>query len=107
MSLMTTHNRKNRVNEAIKTADESLPHEATQLKYDKMRASPFAFFRETSHLFWADMYNDWRFALFGGRVETQTWLQGDAHVYNFGAFFDHAKILPSTLVSHERTTLSA
>jgi len=27
--------------------------------------------------------------LFGGVAGTQTWIQGDAHVYNFGAFANH------------------
>lgn len=54
-----------------------------------MAASPYAFYRGTSHLFWGDFYRDWWFSLFGGSPGTQTWIQGDAHVYNFGAFSDH------------------
>lgn len=54
-----------------------------------MAAGPYAFYRGSSHLFWGDFYRDWWFSLFGGTVHTQTWIQGDAHVYNFGAFSDH------------------
>lgn len=69
--------------------NSALPAEDRALKYQKMSASPFIFFRGTNHLFWQDMSHDWRISLFGGRPESQLWLQGDAHVYNFGALHDH------------------
>ena len=56
-------------------------------KYCKMAASPFVFYRGTAHLFWADFADDWRANRFGGR-RTRTWLQGDAHAENMGAFND-------------------
>ncbi|MBI5513701.1 MAG: DUF2252 family protein [Deltaproteobacteria bacterium] len=72
------------------------PLEATarRQKYEAMRASPFAFFRGSAHLFHRDA--------FGGPSEAPgplrrspfaapdavTWVLGDAHTANFGAFDD-------------------
>ncbi|MES1928016.1 hypothetical protein SADO_02135 [Salinisphaera dokdonensis CL-ES53] len=57
-------------------------------KYEKMSRSPYRFFRGTNHLYWGDVWQDWRYYLFGGLKDTQTWLQGDAHVHNHGAYGD-------------------
>jgi uncharacterized protein (DUF2252 family) len=54
-------------------------------KYAKMAESDFGFYRGTNHLFWADFAGDGRIHRFGG-VGTRTWLQGDLHTDNFGAF---------------------
>jgi len=81
--------RARQVVDEINRFNQDLPDDARALKYEKMAASPFVFFRGTSHLFWHDVSRDWRVSLFGGRPESQIWLQGDAHVYNFGALHDH------------------
>ncbi|WP_148863724.1 DUF2252 domain-containing protein [Marinobacter fonticola] len=86
---LTLHNRANQVIQAITDNNQSLDEVARKRKFAAMAESPYRFFRGTSHLFWQDMYNDWRFVLFGGVASTQTWIQGDAHVYNFGAFANH------------------
>jgi uncharacterized protein (DUF2252 family) len=86
---LTGHNRPQRVIEATHQANNALPTATLQAKYAKMAASPYRFFRGSNHLYWNDVWHDWRFALFGGWPETQTWLQGDAHVYNFGAYGHH------------------
>jgi len=86
---LTGHNRPQRVIEATQQANNTLPTATRQAKYAKMAASPYRFFRGSNHLHWNDVWHDWRFALFGGWPETQTWLQGDAHVYNFGAYGHH------------------
>ncbi len=83
------HDRRHQVVEAVGKANDSLDETARRRKFARMGESPYRFFRGTNHLYWRDFYGDWRFALFGGRPETVTWLQGDAHVYNFGAFGDH------------------
>ncbi len=54
-------------------------------KYCKMAASPFIFYRGTNHLFWKDFAGDSRLNQFGN-ADTKTWLQGDLHAYNFGAY---------------------
>ncbi|PPK52753.1 DUF2252 family protein [Marinobacter persicus] len=86
---LTLHNRRHQVIRAIEKNNSSLANADRQQKYQLMAESPYRFFRGTSHLFWQDMFNDWRFSLFGGVPGSQTWIQGDAHVYNFGAFANH------------------
>lgn len=86
---LTGHNRPQQVIEATHQANKTLATATRQAKYAKMAASPYRFFRGSNHLYWHDVWHDWRFALFGGWPETQTWLQGDAHVYNFGAYGHH------------------
>lgn len=90
MSLpLTRHNRPRQVLDAIEAANTGLREDDLQAKFDKIAASPYAFFRGTNHLYWADVWHDWRFSLYGGQVDTQTWLQGDAHAFNFGAYGHH------------------
>ncbi|MGZ4135148.1 MAG: DUF2252 family protein, partial [Tumebacillaceae bacterium] len=59
-------------------------------KYTDMEASPFAFFRGTNHLYYADINtgvipipSQWKTT-----SNVQTWLQGDLHAENVG-FFDN------------------
>ena len=80
--------RRQLVIDAIDNANASLSDTDRARKYEKMSRSPYRFFRGTNHLFWADVWNDWRSYLFGGLLDSQTWLQGDAHVYNHGAYGD-------------------
>ncbi|MBI38797.1 MAG: hypothetical protein CMF59_04300 [Leptospiraceae bacterium] len=86
MKTFTSHNRPREVLDSILQNDATLSKEQRAAKYAKMSVSPYRFFRGTNHLFWQDFFRDWHFALFGGVPECQTWIQGDAHVYNFGAF---------------------
>ena len=65
-------------NRALKTADR-------QVKYCRMASSPLVFFRGTNHLFWADFAGDARLTRFSND-QTNTWLQGDLHAYNFGSY---------------------
>ncbi|MFG6157647.1 DUF2252 domain-containing protein [Halomonas sp. 1390] len=86
---LTRHNRPRQVLDAIQAANAGLDEGDRHAKYAKLAESPYRFFRGTNHLYWRDVWHDWRFALFGGLPETQTWLQGDAHAYNFGAYGHH------------------
>jgi uncharacterized protein (DUF2252 family) len=70
---------------ALHSQDADLDTASRQEKYDKMQASPYRFFRGANQLFWADFADDWRLNCFGNAF-TRTWIQGDAHVYNMGAF---------------------
>ncbi len=72
----------------LKAQDADLDIESRFAKYEKMSESPYRFFRGTNPLFWADIADDWRLTQFGNG-HTRTWIQGDAHVYNFGAFGTH------------------
>lgn len=89
MRVATAHNRDEQVIEALERFDADLDAHLRQQKYERMSVSAFSFFRGSNHLYWQDMYRDWHFSLFGGRTETQTWLQGDAHLHNFGAYGSH------------------
>lgn len=89
MRVATAHNRDEQVIEALERFDADLDAPLRQQKYARMSESAFSFFRGSNHLYWQDMYRDWRFSLFGGITETQTWLQGDAHLQNFGAYGSH------------------
>jgi uncharacterized protein (DUF2252 family) len=55
--------------------------ERLALKYQAMRASPFAFFRGTAHLFWADWPE-------GEALDEApaAWACGDLHLENFGSY---------------------
>ncbi len=83
------HNRQHTILSAIAHNNQSLLDAYREAKYEKMSESPYSFLRGTNHLFWEDIYNDWRLSLFGGNADTHTWLQGDAHLYNFGAFANY------------------
>ena len=71
----------------IEAWNQDLSAADREAKYCKMAESPFAFFRGTNHLFWADLANDSRLGEFGSSA-TRTVIQGDLHVANLGAFDD-------------------
>ena len=74
-----------RVVNALSDWNEPLSADELHEKYCKMGESPFVFYRGTAPLFWSDFADDWHALRFGGR-RTRTWLQGDAHAENMGAF---------------------
>ncbi len=84
---LLTPGRAARVVNALTAWNEPLSADDLHEKYCKMAVSPFVFYRGTAHLFWADFADDWRQHRFGCR-RTRTWLQGDAHAENMGAFND-------------------
>ena len=71
---------------AITAKNGDLSAADRQMKYCKMNDSLFGFYRGTNHLYWMDMASDARLATYGGRSSTLTWLQGDLHTENYGAF---------------------
>ena len=85
--LLLTPGRAARVVNALTESNEPLTADDLHEKYCKMAVSPFVFYRGTAHLYWADFADDWRQHRFGCR-RTRTWLQGDAHAENMGAFND-------------------
>ncbi|WP_196892861.1 DUF2252 family protein [Aureivirga marina] len=86
---LTLHNRIHKILHEIREQNDIISFESKTKKYFKMAQNPYAFYRGSNHLYWEDFFNDWRFRFFGGRPETLTWVQGDAHIYNFGAFSNH------------------
>ncbi|MDQ0113540.1 DUF2252 domain-containing protein [Paenibacillus harenae] len=53
-------------------------------KYGKMSATPFSFFRGSAYLFYFDISREW--FPYHTSPERPTWIQGDLHFENFGAF---------------------
>jgi uncharacterized protein (DUF2252 family) len=80
-----TSDRAAKVQSAIDGWNDQLASDSRREKYDKMKSSAFIFYRGTNHLFWEDFAADARLGQFGNEF-TRTWLQGDLHVENFGAF---------------------
>ncbi len=72
----------------IRTENQGLSLTQRADKYEKMAQSAFSFYRGSNHLFWADFSWDYRLNQFGN-YQTQTWLNGDCHTDNFGAFRAH------------------
>ena len=67
--------------ERIQAFNADREPERLALKYQRMRANAFAFFRGTCHLF----YEDW---VKGGPLDAAplAWLSGDLHLENFGSY---------------------
>ena len=86
---LTLHNRESMIRQELEVRNEDIPEEIRLVKFEKMSESPYAFFRGSNHLYWEDFFQDWRFSLFGGKSSTLTWINGDAHIYNYGAYSDH------------------
>ena len=80
-----TGDRAAKVQSAIDGWNDQLASDDRREKYDKMKSSAFIFYRGTNHLFWEDFAGDKRLSRFGDEF-TRTWLQGDLHAENFGAF---------------------
>ena len=81
-----SYDREGKILDAIRDQNTYLPEESKFKKYQKMATSPYIFYRGTNHLFWKDFAGSWRLHQFGGASWSRTWLQGDSHVYNMGAF---------------------
>ena len=72
----------NQQNAAIAAADR-------QTKYAKMNASAFVFYRGTAHLYYTDLHNQSIITASDfDAADAVTWIQGDLHVQNYGAFDD-------------------
>ena len=72
----------------ISAFNASLPPEARAEKSSRMKESVLAFYRGTNHLFWKDLGGSPLLLPYGGVPATRTWLSGDAHPDNTGAFDD-------------------
>ncbi|MFT6940494.1 MAG: hypothetical protein ACJASN_001985 [Cyclobacteriaceae bacterium] len=83
------NNRQEQVRKGLLINNDDIAQDDRFQKFEKMALSPYAFFRGSNHLYWEDIYNDWRISFFGGVEETLTWINGDAHVYNYGAYANH------------------
>jgi uncharacterized protein (DUF2252 family) len=64
---------------------------AFRRKFRKMAASPFAFYRGSAPLFYADvtqLEDDW-----ADERTSRVWIQGDLHAENFGTYMDGSGVL--------------
>lgn len=79
--------RKQVIDTVLNEFDEqcmALSDEKRKMKYAKMMESPFRFFRGSAYLFYYDMTKI-PFS-FHTNIDKPTWIQGDLHMENFGAF---------------------
>ena len=83
------HNRDAKIRHELNFNNQEIGEGFKTEKFEKMSASPYAFYRGSNHLYWEDFYNDWRMSFFGGNSSTLTWINGDAHIYNYGAYTNH------------------
>jgi uncharacterized protein (DUF2252 family) len=89
----------------IQSWNANLSSSDKNAKYCKMQSSEFVFYRGTNHLYWQDFANDSRLSTFGNS-HTKTWLQGDLHAYNFGAFDNDDKTIVYGLNDFDETIIA-
>ncbi|MGL4176862.1 MAG: DUF2252 domain-containing protein [Dermatophilaceae bacterium] len=95
MTASTTSERSGLIVASLLEAFEPLmaadPH-GFRTKFRKMARDPFAFYRGTACLFYADVGEGGRYADFDrGLVDEESsrvWIQGDLHAENFGTYLD-------------------
>lgn len=83
------HNRDQKIRHELNLNNQDIGENFKIEKFQKMAESPYAFYRGSNHMYWEDFYNDWRINFFGGTSSTLTWINGDAHIYNYGAYSNH------------------
>ncbi|HSJ20221.1 MAG TPA: DUF2252 domain-containing protein [Nocardioidaceae bacterium] len=87
--MAATRTRKQRIVEVLEEAFADLmeadPH-AFRVKYRKMAADPFAFFRGTACLFYADVTR--MRDPFADERTSRIWIHGDLHAENFGTYLN-------------------
>ncbi|MDF5752839.1 DUF2252 domain-containing protein [Spongiactinospora sp. TRM90649] len=66
---------------------------AFRRKFRKMAASPFAFYRGSACLFYADMTEAFAARDFLDKQTSRVWIHGDLHAENFGTYMDASGVL--------------
>src|SRR3954454_16896698 len=61
---------------------------AFRRKFRKMAASPFAFYRGSASLFYADLTESYRDDSFLDERTSRVWIHGDLHAENFGTYMN-------------------
>ncbi|MGI5211919.1 DUF2252 domain-containing protein [Plantactinospora sp. CA-290183] len=61
---------------------------AFRRKFRKMAASPFAFYRGSASVFYADLVGDFSDDRFLDRLTSRVWIHGDLHAENFGTYMN-------------------
>ncbi|MFI6498625.1 DUF2252 domain-containing protein [Nonomuraea typhae] len=62
-------------------------------KFRKMAASPFAFYRGSASVFYADMTGDYADDSFLDDFTSRVWIHGDLHAENFGTYMNASGVL--------------
>jgi uncharacterized protein (DUF2252 family) len=62
-------------------------------KFRKMAASPFAFYRGSACLFYADMTGSYADSSFLDQKTSRVWIHGDLHAENFGTYMNSSGVL--------------
>jgi uncharacterized protein (DUF2252 family) len=66
---------------------------AFRRKFRKMAASPFAFYRGSASLFYADLAGAYRDDSFLDEQTSRVWIHGDLHAENFGTYMNSSGVL--------------
>jgi uncharacterized protein (DUF2252 family) len=66
---------------------------AFRRKFRKMAASPFAFYRGSASLFYADQTGAYRDDSFLDEHTSRVWIHGDLHAENFGTYMNSSGVL--------------
>ncbi|MFF4987827.1 DUF2252 domain-containing protein [Streptosporangium saharense] len=66
---------------------------AFRRKFRKMAASPFAFYRGSACLFYADMAGSYADTTFLDGQTSRVWIHGDLHAENFGTYMNASGVL--------------
>ncbi len=66
---------------------------AFRRKFRKMAASPFAFYRGSACLFYADMTGDFADDSYLDKQTSRVWIHGDLHAENFGTYMNASGVL--------------
>lgn len=66
----------------------ALDRAAFRRKFRKMAASPFAFYRGSACLFYADMTGEFASSDFLNERTSRVWIHGDLHAENFGTYMN-------------------
>ncbi|WP_229400456.1 DUF2252 domain-containing protein [Micromonospora okii] len=69
-------------------ASMALDPAAFRRKFRKMAASPFAFYRGSASLFYADQRGDFADDAFLNERTSRVWIHGDLHAENFGTYMN-------------------
>lgn len=81
--------RTNTVKQSLVQFNQTINSTDRAAKYQKMAASPFIFYRGTAHLYYQDLAAQSEIAANPYAINSaKTWIQGDMHVQNYGAFHD-------------------
>jgi uncharacterized protein (DUF2252 family) len=66
---------------------------AFRRKFRKMAATPFAFYRGSASLFYADLTSGFRDDSFLDERTSRVWIHGDLHAENFGTYMNSSGVL--------------